>query len=213
MISPDRLLDIHGKEVTYKFDELYGKRNPRTLWQEYSEVVSEVRNIAHRGKQTLPAYSATCKNCVWYTACVDQLTKVNDLTLIPGLGRSKRDVLVSSFSTISELAEANPAAFVVGKKTILNGIGPDTLQTLCDRARLIANGGGPYLRAPVSLPVADKELFFDIEVDPMRDLCYLHGFVERNNGDNNSEKFVAFFADEETPESEEKSLEPGFKDI
>jgi hypothetical protein len=57
------------------------------------------------------------------------------------------------------------------------------------------------------IPVADKELFFDIEVDPMRDICYLHGFLERTGGDNGTERFVAFFADEETPESEEKAFQ------
>ena len=62
------------------------------------------------------------------------------------------------------------------------------------------------MRTAVKFPVADKELFFDIEVDPMRNLCYLHGFVERNNGDNNSEKFVAFFSGEETPESRETAF-------
>jgi predicted RecB family nuclease len=56
------------------------------------------------------------------------------------------------------------------------------------------------------LPVADKELFFDIEVDPMRDVCYLHGFVERTHGDNGSEKFVGFFADDPTPEAEEQAF-------
>jgi predicted RecB family nuclease len=85
--------DIHGREVTYRFDELYGKRNPHTLWQDYSDAVSEVRTIVSGETQTLPAYSAVCKNCVWYTACIDRLTKSDDLTLIPRLGRSKRDVL------------------------------------------------------------------------------------------------------------------------
>lgn len=48
----------------------------------------------------------------------------------------------------------------------------------------------------------DMELFFDIEVDPMRDVCYLHGIVERTAGDNSTEKFVYFFAETETDEAE-----------
>jgi hypothetical protein len=43
------------------------------------------------------------------------------------------------------------------------------------------------------LPVAELELFFDIEVDPMRDLCYLHGIVERKKGDNSTESYKWFF--------------------
>ena len=48
----------------------------------------------------------------------------------------------------------------------------------------------------MSLPGSDKALFFDIEVDHMRDICYFHGFLERTYRDNNKERFVAFFADE-----------------
>lgn len=58
----------------------------------------------------------------------------------------------------------------------------------------------------MALPVADIELFFDIEVDPMRDVCYLHGFVERRGGANESERFVAFFADATTPVAEERAF-------
>jgi predicted RecB family nuclease len=66
--------------------------------------------------------------------------------------------------------------------------------------------GEPYLRASVSLPVAERELFFDIEVDPMRDVCYLHGFVERNGGNTGGERFFSFFADEPTQAAEERAF-------
>ncbi len=114
--------------------------------------------------------------------------------------------MIDRIATISDLAAANPAGFITGKKTVFNGIGPDSLEKFIARARLITTKGAAYLSAPLSLPVADKELFFDIEVDPMRDVCYLHGFLERTGGDNSTERFVAFFADEETPESEEKAF-------
>jgi predicted RecB family nuclease len=206
--SEDRAFvwDIHGDEVAYNFLEVYGKRNPHTLWQDYQEAIAEVRQIVGRTVETLGAYSATCKDCVWYTTCLKRLSESDDLTLIPGLGRSKRDVLIDSIQSIAALAEANPAGYINGKKTIFKGIGPDSLEKFIARARLITNNGKPYLRQPVTLPVAPRELFFDIEVDPMRDICYLHGFVERNHGDTEAEKFVAFFADEETPESEEKAF-------
>jgi predicted RecB family nuclease len=205
--------DIHGDEVWYKFDELYGKRDPHTLWQDYQEALAEVRQIVSQTIQTLPAYSGPCKNCVWYTACLKCLTEANDLTLIPGLGRSKRDVMFDSFPTISQLAEANPAGFINGKKTPFKGVGPPSLEKFVSRARLIANNGKPNLSQSISLPVADKELFFDIEDDPMRGICYLHGFVERNRGDNENETFVAFFADEESRESEEKAFRAAWEYI
>lgn len=133
-----------------------------------------------------------------------QLTAADDLTLIPELGRSKRDVIATRIGSIKELATINPEGFFQGKKTVFPGIGQDTLVKLHERAKLIAAGDGarPYLRAPVRLPVSERELFFDIEVDPMRDHCYLHGFVERIGGDNDSERFVGIFAYEGSEEAE-----------
>ena len=82
------------------------------------------------------------------------------------------------------------------------------------RAALISKADGkPYLRQTIALPVSDRELFFDIEVDPMRDVCYLHGFVERNGGDNTGEKFVPFFADVATDAAEEMAFAAAWKFI
>lgn len=200
--------DIHGEEVPYDFTIAHGVRNPRTLWQDYQQALTEARAIVGRTATTLPAYaSGTCKNCVWYTACLKRLEASNDLTLIAELGRSRRDVLIDQFPTMRDLAEANPAAFNIGNKTQFRGIGPATLEKFVDRARLLTDPNGkPYLRQPVRLAVAERELFFDIEVDPMRDVCYLHGFVERTKGDNATERFVTFFADEVTPAAEEQAF-------
>lgn len=200
--------DIHGQEVVYDFTELQGKRDPRTLWQDYQECLARAQAIATKTDDTLAAYSAVCKLCHWYTACLARLTDTNDLTLIPELGRSKREVMMEHVVTIRDLAEADPTTFVMGKKTIFPGIGPPTLAKLYARAKLLSAGdrARPYLREPVALPASDLELYFDIEVDPMRDICYLHGFVVRRNGDNNTERFVPFFANEPTPEAEKKAF-------
>jgi predicted RecB family nuclease len=198
--------DVHGDEVPYEFNETYGARNPRTLWLDYHQALAGARQIVSGAESSLPAYSAACKNCVWYSSCMKRRSESDDLTLIPGLGRSKRDVMIHRLPTISDLAAANLAGFVTGEKTIFNGIGPDSLEKFIARARLISNNGAAYLTVPLSLPVTDKELFFDIEVDPLRDICYLHGFLERTGGSNNTERFVAFFADKQTPESEEKAF-------
>ncbi|TXL75126.1 TM0106 family RecB-like putative nuclease [Vineibacter terrae] len=199
--------DIHGAEVPYDFHEPYGKRNPRTLWQDYQDALHEAQAIIDRQQETLPAYSGVCKLCHWYTACTKRLKESDDLTMIPELGRSKRDVMIGTLPTATELAGANPAAFITGKKTAFAGIGPDTLQKFHERAKLLTTKDAkPYLRAPVTLPGHDRELFFDIEVDPMRDVCYLHGFVERQGRDATTEKFFYTFAEEPTPEAEKKAF-------
>jgi predicted RecB family nuclease len=199
--------DIHGKEVSYDFTALYGKRNPRTLWQDYQECISEARAIIADRNHTRAAYSSVCKLCHWYSACIELLRATDDLTLIPELGSSKRDVMITRLLTVGEFAASNPAAFLDGKKTVFPGIGPDTLAKFHMRAKLLSTKDAqPVLRAPVQFPAHDRELFFDIEVEPMRDICYLHGFVERKGRNNTAETFVAFFADECTPESEKAAF-------
>lgn len=200
--------DIHGDEVPYDFMEPCGKKKPRRLWDDYLECLAAARAIVSQTTKTMPAYaSGTCKNCVWYTACVKLLEAADDLTLIPELGRSKREAMIECIGSIRELAEINPAGFIKGDKTVFPGIGAGTLEKFHARPKLLATPDGkPYLRAPVSFPAAELELFFDIEVDPMRDVCYLHGFVERRRGDNGSEQFVHFFGAEPTAEAEEHAF-------
>jgi len=75
------------------------------------------------------------------------------------------------------------------------------------RARLLSTPGArPYLREAVSLPAAERELFFDLEVDPMRDVCYLHGILERSGGDTTAETFMPFFAEDPTRDAEEDAF-------
>lgn len=77
--------DIHGNEVPYDFTALYSMRNPRTLWQDYEECLAQARAIIADPNLTRAAYSSACKMCHWYTACIERLVALDDLTLIPEL--------------------------------------------------------------------------------------------------------------------------------
>ena len=199
--------DVHGEEVTYDLEEPQGKRDPWTMWEVYRDALTSAQRIVAQTEKTNPAYCGACKLCHWYSACVSDLEKSDDLTLLPELGRSRRDAMVDRIPTVSDLATANVDGFITGKKTAFKGVGPDMLRKFHERAKLnTKKGAAPYLTAPVSLPHAETELFFDIEVDPMRDLCYLHGFVERRGGENSTEKYVAFFTDAVSAEEEERAF-------
>lgn len=202
------VLDIHNREVLYDFTTDTSGSKSQGLWNYYEACLGEVRAIIGRLKETLPAYaSGVCKNCVWYTACIKYLEVSNDLTLIPELGRSKRDAMVDRIRSIRELAEADLSGFINKQKTVFPGIGTATLVKFQTRAQLLAdNEGTPYLREPIVFPSSERELFFDIEVDPMRDVCYLHGFIERRGADNATERFVSFFADDPTAEGEAQAF-------
>jgi len=199
--------DIHGEEVVYDFSVAYGVRNPHTLWDDYLEVLAVARTIASKELSTLPAYSSPCKQCWWYSTCLKHLQTKNDLTLIFEVGRSRRDMLVEIAPTIKEFAAANPEKYIVGKKTKFSSIGPDSLLKWHKRAQLLsAKDPKSYLKATIELPVSELELFFDIEVDPLRDLCYLHGIVERKKGDNSTESYKSFFIEKPDKDGEKKAF-------
>jgi uncharacterized protein len=199
--------DVHGEEVPYDLRSALGPKAPDSMWDVYRRCLAEAKAIVGQANKTQAAYGAVCKQCHWYTACLDELTTVNDLTLLPELGRAKRDALASHVRTLKELAQLDLDACVKGKKTLFEGIGPDTLVKFKERAALIVSPDPkPYLKELVKIPVSEIEIFFDIEVDPMRDVCYLHGFVERRGGDNATERYIACFADEPTPASEEAAF-------
>ena len=201
------ILDVTGAEVPYYLDMPRGPKTPGTLWDEYQDKLAEARAIASQATYCLGALSAKCKQCHWYTACSMELKSANDLTLIPHLGRAIRDAMQDEIRSVAEFAATNPESLIRGKKTIFPGLGPDRLRTFHRRAQLLMDADAkPALTAPLMLPISHVELFFDIEVDPMRDFTYLHGIVERCGGDNESERFIAFFTDDETPDAERQAF-------
>lgn len=208
--SPGRtayIYDVRGEEVLYNLDAPRGPKVPLTLWEEYQERLAEVRSIILTRGQCRGALSSKCKQCHWHTACTMELKSSDDLTLIPHLGRALRDAMVETISGVSEFAMCNPDAFIKGRKTIFKGLGPDRLRTFHFRARLLTDPEAvPVLTRPLSLPRSDVELFFDIEVDTMRDLTYLHGIIERRGGENATERFHAFFAEDESREAERSAF-------
>lgn len=195
--------DIHGAEVPYDFTVPQGPKKPETLWDEYQGALAQARAILAKELVPQSAYGGVCKLCHWYTNCTEELAAADDLTLIPFLGRALRDTMQPTLPTIAALAESNPDGFINGKKTVFAGLGPDRLRLFQKRAAMLKQDKpAPYLRAAVQLPATPIELFFDIELDPMRDICYLHGIVERVGDDNATERFVYFFADNVSPEAE-----------
>lgn len=196
--------DVHGEEITYDLTTGRSNRDPESLWTFYQAQLARARRIIAHTETTLPAYtSGTCNLCHWYSTCLQAVRAADDLTLIGELGRTKRDAMIDDIKTVAALAAIKPEAFIRGKKTVFAGVGPDSLVKFQARAKLLSTPGAkPYLKEPIELPAYELELFFDIEVDPMRDLCYLHGFIERRGRDNSTEKFYGFFTPDTTPAAE-----------
>jgi predicted RecB family nuclease len=223
--------DVHGQEVAYDLGEKPKKGN-KTLWEIYEDCLGRAVRIAAREESTTPALTSACKICHWRRLCLEHLKTLDDLTLIPELGRKKRDAMLPYVKTVSELAAADVERFMTGGgKTVIPGVGPDTLRRYRERARLKKNpNAGPYARVPLDLPGSAvrsgaedvraqgasaaggvehrclRELFFDIETDPMRDFCYLHGFLERSGTSRCVERYVPFVAEKPDPAEERRAF-------
>lgn len=185
-----------GEQVRFDLDAPRGIRNQSSWRDLYAKTLSAVRAIAAGQTATLPALGATCKLCVWYSHCKAEVIERDDLSLIAECGRTKRDEMIAAFPTVRALANADPEAFVRGKKTVFAGIGPATLLKFHARARLLSSDNPrPYLKGSIHLPVAPIEVYFDIEADPMTDTVYLHGFVERDYGRPETARYIPFLAE------------------
>ena len=206
--------DIHGEEVLYDLDAPRGPRTPTSMWDYYEVCLAKVRIITGRTGKSLPALSSLCKLCHWRSCCLSELEHSDDLSLIPDLGRSKRDALAPFVPTVKELAQLDLSTLLKGKKTKIPGIGIKSLTRFQNRAILqIDTSAQPYVTESLSLPSAKTELFFDIETDPMRGLCYLHGFWERRGGPGGSELFVYFLAKSTAPDEEERAFKEAWEYI
>ena len=96
--------DIHRREVTYDLNAPRGLRTLDSFWDVYNTSLNQVRDIVLRKESALPALSSECKLCHWRSVCNQRLEKLGDLTLIPDLGRSKRNAMLSSIPTVAALA-------------------------------------------------------------------------------------------------------------
>lgn len=216
-ISPSRIAfiwDVNGDELIYDLNAPLGKRKKESLWDEYQSALNLARQIAETANTTLPANSSVCKLCHWYSACQENVRSTDDLTLISELGRSKRDVMMGQISSVNQLAGCDINDFFDGKKTVFRGIGQGTLEKMKLRAGLLCQkDASPVQTGDIVIPNSETELFFDIEVDPFNDICYLHGFTIRKNQDPATEEYIAFFSDSLNPDEEKKVFSEAYKFI
>jgi len=195
--------DVRGEEVFYELAAPKSAKNVSTLWDDYQQSLNLARSIVADKYRSFPAYGSICKNCWWYSSCIKELKRLDDITLIPELGRSRREPLRPLVASVKELAASRLEHFLNEKgKSVIKGIGEASLAKYHARARLQASCGEPYARGDLNLPTPALEIAFDIETDPMRDHCYLHGFLERRADGAPSRGYVPFFSVAPTPEAE-----------
>jgi predicted RecB family nuclease len=107
------IYDVRGNEIRYELDAPLGPKNP-SIAQIYADAKAAVERTLSREQETRPAAAAVCKLCVWRSSCLRELKTAGDLTLLPQLGRYKRDTLIGAFPTVEWLASADLSQYAGG---------------------------------------------------------------------------------------------------
>ncbi len=201
-----RILDSRGTLVDYDLNTPQGVKTPQTWWDLYLEVLGRVKALYEKRITTEPALGSECKLCEWYTNCKEQCVRSNCSTLIPEIGRSRKEALRKLATTVKDLAKVDMKSFLAAKKTLgIKGFAEKSFEKVNRRARLLSSGQkDPVLLSSFTLPERPIELYFDIETDPTQDIVYLHGVVEHRQGQENK-VFHAFVARDVSREEERRA--------
>lgn len=196
--------DIKGSEVIYELAAAQGPRKRESWWEAYEAHLEQARRIVARAESTTPALGSECKLCSWHSSCTRQAEDLGDLTLVPDVGRSRRDQLVRHFSDIRDFAAAEIEQLDAADPEAFKGLGIKQVKRWQARARLqVEPGGRPYALTALNLPQARTILYYDVETDPMLDFCYLHGFWVVEGGEG---RFVAFHTRDASREEEQRAF-------
>ena len=168
----------------------------RPFEKDYLEHIAEIRDLLSGGTESEPCIGGVCGQCHWRSFCLDWARERDDVSLVRKLNRGKRNVLrKSGIRTVQELAGLGKAKTL----PVFEGISAKALQQFVRRA-VVLKRGEPILHSPVEFPDRKLEVFFDIETEPLEEICYLYGIVERKG---KKQRYVSFFAD--SPEEEENT--------
>jgi predicted RecB family nuclease len=164
--------------------------------EDYLGYLSEIRDLLSGRTASEPCIGGVCSQCHWRSLCYSWAKERDDVSLIRKLNRSKRSALRKyGVRTVKELAELEKAK----RLPSFESISPNALAQFVRRA-LVFQKGEPILHSSVEFREKELELFFDIETEPLEEICYLYGIVERTGREK---RYVSFFS--HSPEEEEST--------
>ncbi|MDP8265740.1 MAG: TM0106 family RecB-like putative nuclease, partial [Candidatus Aceula meridiana] len=201
-----KILDSTGNIVDYDLSTVRGSRNPQPWWEFYVDTLAAVRSVYNKSFITEPALGSECKICEWYEDCKSKCVNANCLTLIPELGRSRKEALKVITGDFKDFSKIELKDFIAAKNNHgIKGIAEKMFLAFSRRAKLLASGKkDPLILGDFSFPKKPIEIFFDIETDPTQEIVYLHGAVERREG-REENVFYSFTAKDVSAEEEKRA--------
>ncbi len=178
------------------------------LRDRFLDAVAPTGSVAYPPVTTYPEPVEHCDVCAWVVECIHRRQADDHLSLVAGISRTQREVLVErGVDTMGELARL-PLP-VVPK---LKGVSRTAIERVRDQARLQVEGRDQHrvlfeLLKPVQAehglallpPPSAGDLFFDMEGDPFVEddgadgLEYLFGVIEPGDGLGLDPSFHAYW--------------------
>lgn len=126
-----------GEPAWYDLHAPFG-RDARTIASCVISLLAQARAIRDGTVATRPALSSACGLRVWKAVCKARLMDTDDLTLIPGLGRSVRTQIEELAGSVTNLAELDIMSVTLsGGRTTIKGVSAGRLTTFRERARTL----------------------------------------------------------------------------
>jgi len=174
--------------------------DPATFAESFAEAMTEVAALVAGRESSEPVLGSTCQLCEWYVKCRRWVEATADPTGLFFVGKVKFDLKRAGLKTIADIAAMDVKTFSKGPRKI-PGVGEASLKRMKERAA-VTLAGKPRIRSGFRLPEAVREIFFDIEDDPTRDIVYFYGIIVRESGQ--APAFRYFMAD--APVDEEATV-------
>lgn len=142
--------------------------------------------------------TSDCKQSPWFSTCKKDAVECDVLSRLNRIWRSEvKELEAAGFKTVTEFARMHPD--LISSK--VSGITRDRLDFLHLQARALLENR--FLKVgSVDLPESDLALIVDVESDPLRDVHYLFGVLEKGDGIDVYHSFLA-----KDPKDERKAWE------
>lgn len=157
IINPDRVV------MSFRLEEFAG---------EYHLTLSEIEKIL-AGQKPVHFVTSGCKQSPWFSECVSDAKACDDISLLNRVWRKEVWRLEQAgVKTISALAKYA----IHDLQRLVPDVNASRLEIMRDQAVAIKHHQHA-IRGHIEFPEARRELFFDIESDPLRDFDYLFGIL------------------------------------
>ena len=183
-ITPEIFCTINGEGEREEHD--YRSHEPTLM-----SLIGDTRKIL-QGESVSPTYNSC--GFPWKSYCDKKAIEVKDISLVDGLGQSKKSKLYHKYKTVEDISNAK-----ISDLTAIDGIANKTAQKYVNSAKAIHSGTHSIIdKNKIEFPQRKVEIFLDLEgIDPtsvegeFEQIDYMIGILVR---ENNVEKYTAFTA-------------------